>query len=72
VGANVHSLYNDWLDGWSGHGDDASGTRRQKLVVVGSGWGAVGVIKKLKKGRYDITCVSEHNYFLFTCVKEAV
>jgi hypothetical protein len=40
--------------------------RRPRLVVVGSGWGAVGLVKSLPVGAYDVTVVSDRNYFLFT------
>lgn len=39
---------------------------RPKLVVLGSGWGAVGVLKSLNYGDYDVTVISPTNYFLFT------
>lgn len=39
---------------------------RPKLVVLGSGWGSVGVLKSLKYGDYDVTVISPTNYFLFT------
>lgn len=39
---------------------------KQRLVILGSGWGAVSVIKSLEKGKYNVTVISENNYFLFT------
>ncbi|SCU98025.1 LAFA_0G14972g1_1 [Lachancea sp. 'fantastica'] len=39
---------------------------RPKLVVLGSGWASVGVLKALAPGEYDVTVVSPQNYFLFT------
>jgi len=39
---------------------------KKKLVILGSGWGAVSVIKSLKPGLYDVKVVSPTNYFLFT------
>ena len=39
---------------------------KKKLVILGSGWGAVSLIKSLKPGLYDIKVVSPTNYFLFT------
>lgn len=39
---------------------------RPKLVVLGSGWASVGLLKSLKRGDYDVTVVSPQNYFLFT------
>lgn len=41
-------------------------TKKTRLVIIGSGWGAVSVLKNLDKDKYDVTVVSENNYFLFT------
>lgn len=38
---------------------------RQKLVIVGGGWGAVGVIKSLDPKVWHVTVLSPQNYFLF-------
>ncbi|KAJ2773837.1 hypothetical protein IWQ56_000834, partial [Coemansia nantahalensis] len=39
---------------------------RERLVVLGSGWGAVAVLKALDADAYDVVVVSPANYFLFT------
>jgi len=39
---------------------------KPKLVILGSGWAAVTILKELKKGQYDVVLVSPRNYFLFT------
>lgn len=39
---------------------------KKKLVILGSGWGAVSLIKSLQPDLYDIKVVSPTNYFLFT------
>lgn len=39
---------------------------KPRLVIIGSGWGAVSVLKNLDKDKYNVTIVSENNYFLFT------
>jgi len=39
---------------------------KPKLVILGSGWGAVGLIKKLNPDNYHIILISPANYFLFT------
>ncbi|CDO91895.1 unnamed protein product [Kluyveromyces dobzhanskii CBS 2104] len=39
---------------------------KPKLVVLGSGWASVGLLKTLNPGDYDVTVVSPQNYFLFT------
>ncbi|KAL8277059.1 hypothetical protein RQP46_010593 [Phenoliferia psychrophenolica] len=38
---------------------------KQKLVIVGGGWGAVGVLKHLDPNAWHVTVVSPENYFLF-------
>ena len=40
--------------------------RRRKIVVLGSGWGAVNFLKHLKCDVFDVSVVSPSNYFLFT------
>jgi NADH:ubiquinone reductase (H+-translocating) len=39
---------------------------KPKLVVLGTGWGSVAMLKTLVPGDYHITVVSPVNYFLFT------
>lgn len=39
---------------------------KEKLVILGSGWGAVSILSQLDKDDYDVTVVSPTNYFLFT------
>ncbi|ORX57479.1 nucleotide-binding domain-containing protein [Hesseltinella vesiculosa] len=39
---------------------------KPRLVIIGSGWGAVSLVKNLDKEKYNVTVVSENNYFLFT------
>lgn len=39
---------------------------KQKLVIVGGGWGAVGVLKSLHPGDYHVALISESTYNLFT------
>lgn len=50
--------------------DDSDAMTRQKhkpkLVILGSGWGSVALLKTLKPEDYHITVVSPVNYFLFT------
>eukprot|EP00897_Mesotaenium_endlicherianum_P003300 jgi/Mesen1/2999/ME000177S02274 len=42
------------------------GQPRKKLVVLGSGWGGMSIVRQIDKTRYDVTMVSPRNYFLFT------
>ena len=50
--------------------DDCEGSRSQKqkpkLVILGSGWGSVPLLKKLNPEDYHVTVISPVNYFLFT------
>ena len=50
--------------------DDCEGRSRQKhkpkLVILGSGWGSVALLKTLNSDDYHVTVVSPVNYFLFT------
>ncbi|RHZ44802.1 hypothetical protein Glove_709g64 [Diversispora epigaea] len=40
--------------------------KKPKLVILGSGWGAISLIKELEKDKYHVTVISPQNYFLFT------
>jgi NADH:ubiquinone reductase (non-electrogenic) len=37
-----------------------------RVVVLGSGWGALSLLRHLHTDKYDVTLVSPRNYFLFT------
>lgn len=39
---------------------------KQTLVILGTGWGAVSLLKKLDTENYNVVVVSPRNYFLFT------
>lgn len=39
---------------------------RPHLVILGSGWGALSMIRKLQTDKFNVTVVSPRNYFLFT------
>ena len=39
---------------------------KPKLVIVGTGWGSVALLKNLNPGDYHVIVVSPVNYFLFT------
>ena len=44
----------------------SSGEARERVVVIGSGWGSHAFIKMLDATKYDVTLISPRNYFLFT------
>lgn len=39
---------------------------KEKIVVLGTGWGAASFLKDVDTNRYDVTVISPRNYFLFT------
>ncbi|KAF2268826.1 hypothetical protein CC78DRAFT_488248 [Lojkania enalia] len=39
---------------------------KPKLVILGTGWGSVAMLKQLNIGDYHVTVVSPSNHFLFT------
>ncbi|SCV05071.1 LANO_0G17832g1_1 [Lachancea nothofagi CBS 11611] len=43
-----------------------NGTPRKTLVILGSGWGSISLLKNLDTTRYNVIIVSPRNYFLFT------
>jgi NADH:ubiquinone reductase (non-electrogenic) len=40
--------------------------KKKTLVVLGTGWGSVALLKKLDTENYNVIVVSPRNYFLFT------
>ena len=40
--------------------------KKEKIVVLGTGWGAVSFLKGVDTSLYDVTVISPRNYFLFT------
>jgi hypothetical protein len=40
--------------------------KKEKVVVLGTGWGAASFLKDIDTNLYDVTIVSPRNYFLFT------
>ena len=39
---------------------------KERIVVLGTGWGAASFLKDIDTTRYDVTVISPRNYFLFT------
>jgi len=40
--------------------------KKERIVILGTGWGAASLIKGIDNDLYDVTVVSPRNYFLFT------
>jgi hypothetical protein len=53
--------------GLTGGGSGASNVKtKEKVVVLGTGWGATSFLKEIDTDRFDVTVISPRNYFLFT------
>ena len=39
---------------------------RQRLVVLGCGWGSYSLLRSVNKKKFDVICISPRNHFLFT------
>lgn len=47
-------------------GGPPAASDRERIVVLGTGWGAAAFLKGIDTGRFDVTVVSPRNYFVFT------
>lgn len=61
-------IIEDVVDSLVGKGknDNISGAQREKIVVLGTGWGAAAFLKGINANHYDVTVISPRNYFVFT------
>jgi hypothetical protein len=41
-------------------------TNKEKIVVLGAGWGSASFLKGIDNDRYDVTIISPRNYFVYT------
>ncbi|KAF2180043.1 hypothetical protein K469DRAFT_293339 [Zopfia rhizophila CBS 207.26] len=46
--------------------ENKAAKHKPKLVILGTGWGSVALLKQLNPGDYHVTVVSPSNHFLFT------
>ncbi|KAI2612956.1 FAD/NAD(P)-binding domain-containing protein [Hypoxylon fragiforme] len=62
VGAVIYDGYTDR------HPDDqfTPDPSKKTLVILGTGWGSVALLKKLDTANYNVIVISPRNYFLFT------
>lgn len=44
----------------------SSTSTKERIVVLGTGWGAAAFLSDIDASKYDVTVVSPRNYFLFT------
>ncbi|KAI0535192.1 hypothetical protein GGR58DRAFT_20343 [Xylaria digitata] len=62
VGAIIYNGYSDR------HPEEqfAPDPEKKTLVILGTGWGSVSLLKKLDTVNYNVVVISPRNYFLFT------
>ncbi|KAL6895295.1 hypothetical protein HDV57DRAFT_479078 [Trichoderma longibrachiatum] len=62
VGYTAYNIYEDR------HPDEQyePDPSKKTLVILGTGWGSVALLKKLDTSNYNVVVVSPRNYFLFT------
>ena len=57
----------DYYGSLVGEEKEAGSTNgREKIVVLGTGWGGAAFLKDIDPSRYDVTVISPRNYFVFT------
>ncbi|KAI1464990.1 FAD/NAD(P)-binding domain-containing protein [Daldinia caldariorum] len=58
-------IYDGYLDR---HPEDqfVPDPQKKTLVILGTGWGSVALLKKLDTANYNVIVISPRNYFLFT------
>jgi hypothetical protein len=39
---------------------------KERIVILGTGWGAAALLKEIDINKFDVTVISPRNYFLFT------
>jgi hypothetical protein len=40
--------------------------KKQKVVILGSGWGGLAMLRSINTNKFDVHLVSPRNYFMFT------
>ena len=50
----------------SSNASNTTSQQRQKVVILGTGWGSYSVLKNVNKKLFDVIVVSPRNHFLFT------
>jgi len=46
--------------------DQRKTAKKKNLVILGTGWASVSVLKHIDRDKYNVTIVSPRNFFLFT------
>ena len=46
--------------------DPTNNNEKERIIVLGTGWGAAAFLKTIDCNKYDVTVISPRNYFVFT------
>jgi NADH:ubiquinone reductase (non-electrogenic) len=65
LGGTGYLVYNVWSLKRPNEQFDPDPSKKT-LVILGTGWGSVALLKKLDTENYNVVVVSPRNYFLFT------
>ncbi|KAF2743382.1 alternative NADH-dehydrogenase [Sporormia fimetaria CBS 119925] len=65
IGGIAYVGYNIW-EMRNPHDQPNPDPSKKTLVILGTGWGSVSLLKKLDTENYNVVVVSPRNYFLFT------
>jgi len=44
----------------------SNNNEKERIIVLGTGWGAAAFLKTIDCNKYDVTVISPRNYFVFT------
>lgn len=62
----VESIDDIFFDSLKGGGEQSPPATKERVVVLGSGWGSHALLSAIDANRYEVTVISPRNYFLFT------
>jgi|AntRauTorckE5430_2_1112549.scaffolds.fasta_scaffold00586_8 hypothetical protein len=48
------------------HSATPTGEQKERIVILGTGWGSAAFLKEIDTNMYDVTVISPRNFFLFT------
>jgi hypothetical protein len=54
------------IQGITGKGGAVNNKEKERIVILGTGWGAAALLKGIDTNLYDVTVISPRNFFLFT------
>jgi hypothetical protein len=68
----ANHVVSGWMGGPSRMDEEKDGpgqtnqARKERIVVLGTGWGGVSLLKEIDNTKFDVTVISPRNHFVFT------